>query len=534
MVESSVVGLRARNWLPAPEALHSLPSSIGAAAQHFAIAFIGRDRGLVHNKNSRTFDNRAGTFAKFLLAHSIDDERLRDMTPEAAAWILAAYIADVEQGKCGRRSKQKLQASTISEYLKSAEAWFKQIANIQPACRQADGTLTPLFRQILADRRNWQEPKEKIAALPYAFYQNFHKLALTVAWTSVVAATFDWCRLGLFTGSRVGEYAQSNARRGQFSHIPTQLADEHWAGKPIAFIAEDFTFFDKRNRILPLQTVFADPEAAVSVEIRFRYDKSPRNFTRRRFTATHHHFLCPVKAAISILLRARHLDVRTHEPVGVFNYGRRNISGRSFQYLHGTQDICKTMRSVLRFGNVFDASHYLRKHEGLVVPHCNRVSAAVALDLSGWKHERIAFKLRWSPETVSHYIRDASDKVQKGRHERSPRSPHQRHLTQIELPANSIFLHSFPKYFSLQLDHSIHRPPFTSTPPLHRHRPTPPLDDVGGDHAVLRDHLLPHPHAREPVPVARPHPTGDYTHLNTAAETYGSSASTSATPPAPR
>jgi len=37
------------------------------------------------------------------------------------------------------------------------------------------------------------------------------------------AAIFDWTRLGVFTGSRVSEYAQTTARKGAFSKVPDSL-----------------------------------------------------------------------------------------------------------------------------------------------------------------------------------------------------------------------------------------------------------------------------------------------------------------------
>ena len=74
---------------------------------------------------------------------------------------------------------------------------------------------------------------------------------------------FDWLVLGLFTGSRGMEYAQTVARRGTCSRVPDTPAAGPWRGTPVAFIAADFTFLDEYNRIIPLGM-------AISHQIRVR------------------------------------------------------------------------------------------------------------------------------------------------------------------------------------------------------------------------------------------------------------------------
>ncbi len=64
-------------------------------------------------------------------------------------------------------------------------------------------------------------------------------------------AVWDWLRLGVFTGSRVSEYAQSNLRRGQrFQVVPTNEDTGVWGGQPLAFLRGDFTFYDSSDCII--------------------------------------------------------------------------------------------------------------------------------------------------------------------------------------------------------------------------------------------------------------------------------------------
>jgi len=53
--------------------------------------------------------------------------------------------------------------------------------------------------------------------------------------------------------------------------------------------------------------------------VRFRFDNSLRNFTIRKFRRSGHKFLCPVLAAISIIVRALALRVPRTCPIGVNN-----------------------------------------------------------------------------------------------------------------------------------------------------------------------------------------------------------------------
>jgi hypothetical protein len=100
---------------------------------------------------------------------------------------------------------------------------------------------------------------------------------------------WDWLRLGVFTGSRLSEYAQSNLRRGQhFQVVPTSDDTGVWAGKPLAFICEDFTFYNTANCIVPHRDLYRRHKIkqVTMVHIRFRYDKSANNVSIHKFTTS--------------------------------------------------------------------------------------------------------------------------------------------------------------------------------------------------------------------------------------------------------
>jgi len=173
---------------------------------------------------------------------------------------------------------------------------------------------------------------------------------------------------------------------------------------PIAFIASDFTFTDDNLHVIPHDAALANPKTCTRLQLRFRYDKSPTNFSIRRFCRGKS-FLCPVTAALSILLRAAVLQIPPNYPVAVH---RVHPSGR-YTFLWSCE-IIKVMRAAARAAYP-DPNHYYQLNINAVVAHSNRVTAAVALYATKMSIEEIAFRLRWKPDSVQHYIRECAQMV---------------------------------------------------------------------------------------------------------------------------
>jgi hypothetical protein len=58
-----------------------------------------------------------------------------------------------------------------------------------------------------------------------------------------------------------------------------------------------------------------------------------------------------------------------------------------------------------------DPEHYTHRHIQQIVPHSNRVTAAVCLKNGGARDDVIAFKLRWHPTSVPTSFRDCFQAV---------------------------------------------------------------------------------------------------------------------------
>ena len=73
-------------------------------------------------------------------------------------------------------------------------------------------------------------------------------------------------------------------------------------------------------------------------------------------------------------------------------------------------NVITRMQAVCRLAHP-DKDSFFYKNAALMVSHSNRVTAAVALQNAGLSIDAIAFCLRWSPESVKHYLRDCSHAV---------------------------------------------------------------------------------------------------------------------------
>jgi hypothetical protein len=100
-------------------------------------------------------------------------------------------------------------------------------------------------------------------------------------------AIFGWAVLGVFTGSRLGEYGQSKPRRGEFfAAVPSTRDAGEWAGTPLAFMRSAFLIFDIQRCLMSRRSDSQQLlQLANEVHVRFRYDKSPNNFSIRKFGA---------------------------------------------------------------------------------------------------------------------------------------------------------------------------------------------------------------------------------------------------------
>ncbi|GKZ00904.1 hypothetical protein MPSEU_001042100 [Mayamaea pseudoterrestris] len=421
----SLVGIRYHAGNAGIGDLQSLPCGIQTAYNNLISNQRHRPRGDVRSGNDRTFDQRASHFGKWSLKAGFNDESFRKIAPGQEIPVIASYLYAVAAGETSleidkRKAKgetnqpdQTLMVKTLVGYLNAAHALLETFLHRRFSIDDPRGSgLHPVLADILASRRKWQQAREKREPYTHEMFSYlFSKLKQQTSKDvrhalDIDAAVFDWTCLGAFTGSRANEYAQTTAKRGCFSKVPANADAGEWAGQPLAFVAIDFTFYTKDNILLSHAALLVNSTQTFELRLRFRYDKSQNNFTIRRFRRSGHAFICPIAASLSILKRAKQLHKQpVLEPLGVF---RKDATG-AYEYLQ-SRDIIKVMRQAV-VGAYPDKRHYLRSNITRIVAHSNRVTAAVALQNAGLSIEEIAFRLRWSPPSVQHYLRESTHEV---------------------------------------------------------------------------------------------------------------------------
>jgi hypothetical protein len=314
------------------------------------------------------------------------------------------------------KHRTDLQDSTLCEYLQAATRYLSVVCpHVTVPLYSAAGGVTkadklhPFLATILHDRRIWQQPRAKTQPLSREMLDTMAAMASEYKHSGKygkfgrIPVLWDLTCLACYTGSRLGEYGVSRRERGSlFPTLPNSTeVPTDWRGRPVAFIPEDFEFYDKKMVFLPWPHVGQHRELVKFLVIRFRYDKSPRNFEKRTFKRVRGHF-CVVKAAWSLLDRYFTNTKRLpDEPLGFFtsdNGRRTNTSSAHIKKF--LQQVCIQAHP--------DPNHYLRRHIEQLVSHSYRVTAAVALSNAGVSIDDITFRLRWNSDAVRRYLRDGA------------------------------------------------------------------------------------------------------------------------------
>ena len=344
-----------------------LPSAARAAIEFGRANFLGADRGHVRGSNDSSIDSQFRHFASWLDAVGFDQQSARRISSDLAVDLIGAYITEVKLGhSLPSTSKGPLGEQSLRNYVIAASQCL-ELLMLEPCviigpktANQKQIHMHPYLREIISQRKTWSVPKPKKEPFTIDMFRSLSNFLRTGAdeidtFLSKESAVYDWTRLGIFTGSRVAEYAQTRlAKCVSYNIIPSTDDAGRWAGQPLAFVRDDFTFYDAAHTLIEHWELHRRHVQAhvKSVHIRFRFDKSPRNFSIRKFQMTKDPILDPVSAAISCFHRADLLHVPLWEPIGVFG----SVS-RKYSFLRDFH-ISKVMKSacVLAYP---DPTHYM-------------------------------------------------------------------------------------------------------------------------------------------------------------------------------
>jgi hypothetical protein len=402
-----------------PANVSNLPAAATATIRASRAQFIQADRGHVRHSNDKSVDTRTKFFAGWLQSQGHTKQSVALLTADQIIDTLGAFLESVKNGN--NLQGIYLTGQSLRNYVTAAALCLQLITGKMPqyydpaTMSQRRIYLHPYLHDKIAQRANWAKPTQLKEPFTYRMLSEHAKTHLKSkvidscqSFYGLNHVVWDWLRLGVFTGSRVAEYAQTGLKRNQrFQTIPKSSDAGAWAGQPLAFVREDFQFYDNDNCCVSHVMAYrAHREGRIHmVHIRFRFDKSKHNFTIRKFRTTKDWLLNPVDAAISILRRADLLKVPKDEPMGVYS----PPWSPTFHFLRDYH-ITPVLRAMCVLAYP-EPNHYLRVNITRLVSHSNRVTAAVCLKMGGAKDEEIAFRLRWNIASVPTYLRECFQEV---------------------------------------------------------------------------------------------------------------------------
>ncbi|MGL5934924.1 MAG: hypothetical protein ACRCZI_04800, partial [Cetobacterium sp.] len=287
-------------------------------------------------------------------------------------------------------------SDTLHKYVFSAAEFLSRVMSEPFTLQQlvaGKQVMDPIVAQRLAFIKKWDVVRPKREPYTMEMFATFHKQKEAnehkhgnSAFLGLHSLVYDTQTLGLFTGSRVSEYAQSKGQRAIVSRIPSRPGVPNPHPMAVAFVAGDFEFLSPDGHTVPHEVLFVHPERASQVTITFRHDKSGRSYTVRKF-GRGSETLCPVTSAYRILWRAHLLQIPFNDPVCAYRPPRCS----THKWLLA-REVTQTMRQICK-DTYKSPGHYLHKNSILISSHSNRVTAAVALSQSRMSFDDIAQRL---------------------------------------------------------------------------------------------------------------------------------------------
>ena len=387
--------------------LSSLPAPLRTAIAPVLARIATSDRGAARERNDRTAASRTSHFGSWCKARGFQDLTFAYTGPAEAGAILAAYAQEIAEGN-GIVGKQRPHVKTIQNYLRSAVAPAIAQGRHDPRFlrhatdRSGNRLYVPLLDRVFATAKKWtppSRPERQPITLAMLHYLVTRVGGSSTAEFTSAAAIRDAVILASFTGSRVSEYAQTQASKGSpFNIVPCNAASGVEGGRPLAFIVSDFRFFTASQ----LELDWKDAAAAHYISVRFRYTKGVHSFTSRMFSHLPDSIFCPVQAAFRAVRRWRLLAPGEDTPVFCF---LQAFFSRKPTFL-ADHHVTKALRIAAEKAHP-DARHLVRQHINAISAHSLRVFACLCLQQAGWDEDTISYQLRWNSSAIKHYLRQS-------------------------------------------------------------------------------------------------------------------------------
>lgn len=308
--------------------------------------------------------------------------------------IVGIYLMFVKNGvNC--TDKSGLRSATLAGYGDAINALFLLRGFPPPVVISDPNNASGIIIKNLKSEEDIANQRSPLDSAIFAEIQQFSSKSKSE--DSEVSLMMDLSCINRVTGCRMSEYSQTKGSIIDYHTFPS-------GAKVIkAFTADDFLFVDKRGHkvTLPHQPsaaqIIALEKRIVKVTITWRFQKNRQNNEKRTFSAENpsNKIICPVRAAMRIIFRARRLNQPDHLPVAVYRHKD------SFAYITGSR-VGILLRQAVRLAHPDISKENLKKFSA----HSFRVWACVLLDEAGKSPDFIKKRLRWLGDSYRTYLRD--------------------------------------------------------------------------------------------------------------------------------
>ena len=308
--------------------------------------------------------------------------------------IVAIYLMFAKNG-VNYNNKRGLRSATLAGYGKAVNALFLLRGFPPPVITSDPNNASGI---IIKNLKREEDIASQRCPLDSPIYAEIQRVSSnSKSEDSEDSLMMDLSSLNRVTGSRMSEYSQTKGNKIDYHTFPS--------GATVikAFIANDFVFFDKRGHKVKLPhhpsavQISAFEKRIVKVAITWRFQKNRQNNEKRTFSAETpaNRLICPVRAAMRMVFRARRLGQLDNLPVAVYK------KKTSFAYITGSR-VTALLRRAVCLVYPDKSKEELNKFSA----HSFRVWACVLLDEAGKSPDFIKKWLRWLRDSYRIYLRD--------------------------------------------------------------------------------------------------------------------------------
>ena len=308
---------------------------------------------------------------------------------QARNYLIACFAVSLVRGETLKG--RSIRHATIRNYVNAAAHLHKDRDLPSPHSAPCD-YITIVLKAV----KKYEKVPDRREMILDEMVHHMEKIRSTQDEDSLDSALTDWIYLGRFVGYRGIEWCQTTQSDYE------RITHKNWKGpRSYAFISDDFTFSTEDKKQIHVLTP-ATIATIAYVTIRFRKQKNNRNYeiipySRDRANPA----FCPVCAAIRIHLRAIRLNVKPHEPLGVFSCRQGMYNGKRC-YITASL-VADFLQSIAR--TVF---HLKPTDKALSrwTAHSIRVTACNLLHRQGFSDTYIQSRLRWTSDAFLGYLRN--------------------------------------------------------------------------------------------------------------------------------